>query len=234
MPSATIKRIGLRVSIACVALLAAGPAAATGTFTLVLAGTTDGTVTVPPGAGFALEVLVTDLAGEPGVQPNLDSFTYRVIFPAQGPLHVLDSSYFLPPFDGAAPPAGFNGGVPLGDVSVPIDTAADAGTPFATPIVRDLYRTTASVAGIPAAGSSFVVELLELVAPAVSGAYAIDLSVLEAADPVGAFHGTATGAPFVVTVPEPHALYQWAAGLVFVLLALQRRGQSLAAPSLSR
>jgi hypothetical protein len=220
----SLSSLRLLSTITSVTLLAAGPAAhATGTFALVLGGTTEATVAVEPGASFSLDVLVTGLAGQPGVQPNLDSFTYRVIFP--GADHGLEKSGFLAPFDDTPAPGGFNGSIPDGDSSAPITNFADAGSPFATPVVPDLYRTTASILGVPATGPSFVVETLSLQAPTVPGSYAIDISVLEAADQVGAFHTATEGAAFVVEVPEPHVLLQWVAGLVFLVVADRYRGR---------
>ena len=123
---------------------------------------------------------VTRLNGEPGVQANLDSFTYRLVFPDTN--HVHEFSSILAPFDDTGAPAGFNGSIPLGGTNFTITNGADLGSPFDTPLVADLYRTTASVAGTPATGSEVTVERLKLAAPLAPGDYPIQVQVLEAAD----------------------------------------------------
>ena len=210
--------------VGCVALLGlAESARAYSAFALVLNGSSLSTVQVGPGDSFALDVVVMGLAEEAGVKGNLDSFTYRVVFPNED--HVLDSSSFLSPFNGTPPPGGFNGSIPLGDVSVDITHSADAGSPYATPLVSDIYRTTASNAGVPAAGSGFVVEKLVLRAPAAAGIYSIDMSVVEAADNTGAFHTVSAGPAFTLEVPEPSAILQWSSGLVALMILQSLRGR---------
>ena len=76
--------------VGCVALLGlAEPVRAYSAFALVLNGSSLSTVQVGPGDTFALDVVVMGLAEEAGVKGNLDSFTYRVVFPNED--HVLDS-----------------------------------------------------------------------------------------------------------------------------------------------
>ncbi len=210
--------------VGCVALLGlAESARAHSAFALVLNGSSLSTVQVGPGDSFALDVVVMGLAEEAGVKGNLDSFTYRVVFPNED--HVLDSSSFLSPFNGTPPPGGFNGSIPLGDVSVDITRSADAGSPYATPLVSDIYRTTASNAGVPAAGSGFVVEKLVLRAPAAAGIYSIDMSVVEAADNTGAFHTVSAGPAFMLAVPEPSTILQWSSGLIAMMILQSLRGR---------
>ena len=210
--------------VSCVALLGlAESARAHSAFALVLNGSSLSTVQVGPGDSFALDVVVMGLAEEAGVKGNLDSFTYRVVFPNED--HVLDSSSFLSPFNGTPPPGGFNGSIPLGDVSVDITRSADAGSPYATPLVSDIYRTTASNAGVPAAGSGFVVEKLVLRAPAAAGIYSIDMSVVEAADNTGAFHTVSAGPAFMLAVPESSTILQWSSGLVGMMILQSLRGR---------
>jgi hypothetical protein len=210
--------------VGCAALLASpGAARASSTFALVLTNSSQSTVQVGPGDVFALNVVVTGLAAEASVKGNLDSFTYRVVF--QNEDHVLDSSSFLSPFNGTPPPGGFNGSIPLGDVSVAITDSADLGSPYSTPLVPDIYRTTASNTGVPAVGSGFTVEKLVLRAPTEPGIYAIDMLVVEAADNTGAFHTVSTGPSFTLEVPEATAMMQWSSGLVAVMIlqSLRRR-----------
>jgi subtilisin family serine protease len=179
-------------------------------------------VLVGPGEGFTLDVVVTDLSNEGGVEANLDSFAYRVVFPNQS--LTLSQSGFASPFDDARAPGGFNGSIPPGDVSVAITNPADAGSPFATPLVPDLYRTTATVSGTPPAGSNILVDRLKLVAPLSDGIYPIQLSVLEAADATGAFHTVSVGPSFLLQVPEPDGLLPWLVGLAFLALTRRPRG----------
>jgi hypothetical protein len=73
-------------------------------------GSTATAATVTPGATLALDVVATSISTEAGVQANLDSFTYRVVFP--NPLFTLQTSVFAAPFDNALAPAGFNGSIP--------------------------------------------------------------------------------------------------------------------------
>ena len=175
-------------------------------FQIVLSGTTNVTSTVVgPGSTVMLDLLAVQITAEAGVQANLDSFTYRTVFPNE--LFTLTGNSFDALFDNDQVPMGFNGSIPwFTGAPILIDNGADAGSPANTPIVADLYRTTATEAGVPAMGPNVVLETLSVEVPMAAGVYPVDLMMLEAADVTGAFHSTTNGDSFVITVPEPTTL----------------------------
>jgi hypothetical protein len=158
--------------------------------------------TVAPGGTLTLDVVAVSVAAEGGIAPiaaNLDSFTYRIIFPNTS--FTLQNNVFAAPFDNdIVALGGFNGSIPWAPPSVPIDLLAYPPTP----LDADLYRTTATTTGVPVAGPNAVIETLTLEVPVAAGIYAISLNVLEAADSLGALHnGNGNGSDFIVTVTGP-------------------------------
>src|SRR6266567_1035997 len=80
-------------------------------FQLRQSGSLATTATVAPGGTLTLDVVAVSIAAEVGVQDNLDSFTYRLIFPNQ--LFTLVNNVFAAPFDNTlVPSGGFNGSIP--------------------------------------------------------------------------------------------------------------------------
>ncbi len=177
-------------------------------FQIVGSGTTgESAVTVGPGGSFGIDIRAQGITPATGSRPQgeLDSLTYRVVFPNEG--FTLLGNSFGGDFDEVLFPSGFNGSIPwVTGGGVPITNSADTGSPGATASVADLYRTTASRNAIPLLASD-VVESLSLVAPTAQGVYTINLSVLEAADTIGELHETADGGSFrVEVIPEPATL----------------------------
>jgi hypothetical protein len=171
---------------------------ATVSFQIRESGTSATTATVAPGGALTLDVVAVTISAEAGILPNLDSFTYRIIFPNTS--FMLQNNVFAAPFDNAEAPAGFNGSIPWSGLPLPIDLVADGASPGATALVPDLYRTTATTAGVPVVGPDAVLETLTLQVPLPPGNYPISLSVLEAADNTGALHATENGTDFVLTI----------------------------------
>lgn len=182
------------------------------TFSLFKSGTSDTSVTVSAGRDFMMDVVADNMTAEGFALAELDAFTYRINFPNQE--FTLVSNNFGHPFDNAQVPAGFNGSVPWADgASVPILNGVDAGSPGATALIADLYRTTASKAGTPAKGS-VVIETLELLAPLSLGNYIISMDIIEAVDAMGEFHTAELSMDFNVNVvPLPSAACLLAMGL---------------------
>ncbi len=196
------------------ALIGVQAANGSAVFQIFETGTTNTATTVAPGGLVSLDVVAVKVNAESGVEGDLDSFTYRLNFPNQD--FVLTGNTFGAPFDNALAPAGFNGSVPW-SVPTAITHAADAGSPLATPLIPDLYRTTASTAGVPGVGPNLLLETLTVTAPMTAGDYAISLEMLEAADRMGAFHSVDNGVAFTVTVPEPTTLALILAGSLGIL-----------------
>lgn len=168
---------------------------------------TDMEVTVVQGDPLSLDLVATSISAETGVEAELDSFAYRIEFDTEE--FWLTGNVFGPPFDSVVlADGGFNGSIPWAPPSVQIDDGADAGSPAATPGLADIYRTTASEAGVPGEGPNLLVETLDLTAPLTLGDYLISLNMLEAADRFGAFHTVDDGMDFLVHViiPEPATL----------------------------
>jgi hypothetical protein len=190
------------------------------TFSLFESGTSDMSVTVSAGGNFMIDVLADNMTIEGYALNELDAFTYRINFPNEA--FSLVSNKFSAPFDNALVPTGFNGSIPWADGSpVSILNGSDAGSPGATSFIADLYRTTASEAGIPAKGR-VVVETLELLAPLSLGNYMISMDILEAVDAMGEFHTTEFTMDFNVNVvPVPSAAGLLAMG-VFALVYFRR------------
>ena len=120
-------------------------------------------------------------------------------------------------------PAGFNGSVPWTGLPLLITNSVDTGSPGATGLVADLYRTTASTGGTPAIGNSVLVETLDFLAPLGLGNYPISLTILEAADNMGEFHTASVKSDFnvnVVPLPPAFALMALGSG---ILVFLRRR-----------
>src|SRR5262245_47620149 len=140
---------GLAVAFIAIQVL---PCKATVNFQIRENGTAALTATVAPGGVLTLNVVFVTSAPEAGILDNLDSFTYRINFPNE--LFNLQNNAFAAPFDNTEAPAGFNGSRPWSGLPVPINFLADAGSPGATPLAADLYRTTASTAGVPVAGGA--------------------------------------------------------------------------------
>jgi hypothetical protein len=182
---------------------------------------------VAPGGLLSLDVVALSIAGSALTQANLDSFTYRITFEnmdhSANQAFMLGGNSFVSPFDNALSPAGFNGSVPWwSGTDLTITLNADFGSPGATPLIADLYRTTATQTGTPVVGPNAILETLSVLAPATPDLYFIRLDVLEAADVNGSFHMTSNGADFAVTVvPEPTATLWVAIGLT--VLAVYRR-----------
>jgi len=187
-------KIGLIVAFAALQLLRCH---ATITFQLREQGSGSLHTTVAPGGVVNLEVGAVGIGAEGDISANLDSFTYRIVFPNQ--LFTLQNNAFQSPFDNAQVPAGFNGSIPWSGLPVLINNAADAGSPGATPLVADIYRTTATTTGTPITAPAGI-ERLTIQAPVVPGVYNISLNVLEAADSNGSLHTTENGPNFVITV----------------------------------
>nr|WP_319396911.1 hypothetical protein [uncultured Desulfobacter sp.] len=208
------------ILILLLVLAGANPAFGAMTFSLFESGTSDTSVTVSAGGNFMIDVLADNMTIEGYALNELDAFTYRINFPNEA--FTLVSNKFADPFDNALVPTGFNGSTPWADgSSVPILNGSDAGSPGATPFIADLYRTTASKAGIPAKGS-VVVETLELLAPLSLGNYMISMDILEAVDAMGEFHTVEFSTDFKVNVvPVPSAAGLLAMG-VFALVYFRR------------
>jgi hypothetical protein len=192
------RNVGLAAVIGGLLLL---PCEAQVDFQLFLSGTGITLAQRDPGA-----LLTLDLVAK-SITPNLDSFTYRIIFPNQE--FTLTGNIFTAPFDNTPAPAGFNGSIPWSLLPVTISYSADTGTPGATPLVADIYRTTATTTGIGVTGPNTVIETFTLQIPTppfglLPVTYPISLQVLEAADSSGALLPTTEGKPFMLTVvPEP-------------------------------
>lgn len=187
--------------------LAAG---ATVVFGLVVSGTSDVAALANPGDTITLDV-VADSTAEAGIAGEIDSFTYRIVFPNED-FSVL-SAAFAAPFDNAVPPGGSNGSIPSGGYPLAITNAVDAGSPGATAGVADLYRTTATETGTPVAGTA-VLETLALTVPLSPGFYALVLLPLEAADGLGELHTLDPQATFSLqVVPESTTALLLALGL---------------------
>jgi hypothetical protein len=164
-----------------------------------------------------------EITAEDFTQANLDSFTYRLVFPNQN--FTLTGNSFAAPFDNTQSPAGFNGSIPwYTGTNISITNGVDAGSPGATPAVADLYRTTASETGTPATGTSVLLETINLLAPMAMGDYPVGLNVIEAADTLGEFH-TPLGDPRlqVNVVPIPSAILLQLPGLAGLALLRRRR-----------
>jgi hypothetical protein len=194
----------LGVGSLCASVMTTLSARADIDFQLVEQGTLTSTeVVVGPGALFDIDLLATMIASGPGVAAELDSFAYRIEFPSEE--FSLQTNVFGAPFDNTlAGDGGFNGSIPWAPPSLQITNAADSGSALDTPLIADIYRTTASQKGVPGTGDNLLLETLGLTAPTALGDYEIVLNMLEAADAMGAFHATDSGVNFVVhVVPEP-------------------------------
>lgn len=192
------------------------------TFGLFESGTSNNSLSVLPGGSFSMDVVALGITTEGFTQPNLDSFTYRVIFPNEN--FTLTDNLFASPFDNTQVPTGFNGSKPwYTGTSIPITNGADAGSPGTTLSESDLYRTTASTTGTPATGTMVLLETIGLLAPTAIGDYIISLNVLEAADTLGEFH-TPLGDPSlnVSVVPIPSTLGLLLPGFAGLVLLRQR------------
>lgn len=194
-----------------------------------LSGTSDTFASVSPGAVVNLDVVAVSITAGADTLGNLDAFTYRITFPNQD--FGLEGSAFSAPFDNQRPgdlPPGFNGSIPWGGPT-PITFGADAGSPGATLLVPDLYRTTATESGLAATGNDVVLETLSIRVPTppagtLPAGYAINLNVLEAVDNFGSFHATDNGVDFVLTVvPEPGETVLMAGMGLLAVIALRRR-----------
>lgn len=173
-------------------------------FQLVQGGTQTVTeLTVNPGDPFTLDLLAQSIVAEAGVNAELDSFAYRIEFSSEE--FTLTSNSFGAPFENDVPSmGGFNGSVPWAPPAIDITNGADSGSPLSTPTIADLYRTTASEAGVPGFRPNLIVETLGLLAPVSLGDYLIGLNVAEAADTFGSSHTASNGTDFVLhVVPEP-------------------------------
>ena len=218
----------MRTSSALIALvlswafLGSGSARATGMFGVALAGSPGVTnATVAPGASVDLEVLVEGLAAEPGVDANVDSFTYRIVFPNQQ--FTLLSNAFAAGFDNTLVPAGFNGSIPFTGLPLLITNSVDAGSPGATPTIPDLYRTTATPGGVPLSGPDVVLEMFGVKSPVSPGSYPIAVHGIELADAKGDLHTTTDSSPFLLeVVPEPGTLALVGLGFASLLLFPRR------------
>lgn len=201
-------------------LTISNPAFGSTLFAIYESGTTNSNVSVGPGGSFSVDVIAETINAEGSTNANLDSFTYRIGFPNQD--FILTSNIFAAPFDNMLAPGGFNGSVPWVGLPLPIDNGVDTGSPGATGLVADLYRTTASTTGVPATGNS-VLETLYLLAPIGLGNYPISLTILEAADNMGEFHTASVKSDFNVNVvPLPPAFGFMALGSG-ILIFLRRR-----------
>src|SRR5688572_15027929 len=189
----TLRKLGLILACAAFHLVSSQADVA---FQLRESGTGALNPHVAPGALVTIEVVALNIQAGAGVVGNLDSFTYRIIFPNQD--FDLTANAFSAPFDNNQVPAGFNGSIPWSPLPVPINFLADAGSPGATALEADIYRTTATTTGVPVVAPGTVLETLTVQAPAAPGNYQVGLNVLEAADVEGALHLTSNGDPFVI------------------------------------
>ncbi len=194
-------------------------------------GTSAGSALVAPGAMLSLDVVATSITAEAGVLGELDAFTYRISFPNEE--FTLINNAFSAPFDNTQAPSGYNGSIPWGG-PLSIGNNADAGSPGATPLAADLYRTTATETGTPVSGPEVVLETLTLTVPnppanTLPVNYSVSVNLLEAVDAFGAFHMTENGPDFLVTVvPEPESVALLAAAALLGYTVLRRRGGRLA------
>jgi len=196
-----IRNVGLALAASGLLLL---PCEAQVNFQLYATGTSDTAATRNPGDIFSLSLVAVSITGSALTLGNLDSFTYRIIFPNE--LFTLTGNTFAAPFDNAQVPGGFNGSIPWSGLPLIITFNVDAGSPGATAFVPDIYRTTATQAGTPVAGPNALLETLTLrvPSPSVPTLYPIRLDVLEAADANGALHTVFSGVDFnLMVVPEP-------------------------------
>jgi hypothetical protein len=169
-------------------------------FQVFQSGTAEASAQRNPGDLLTLDIVATSIAS------NLDSFTYRIIFPNQ--LFTLLANTFSAPFDNTLAPSGFNGSVPWSPLPIAVADNADAGSPAASPFVPDLYRTTATTTGIGVTGQDVVLETLTLRIPSPSperlpATYPVSLNILEAADSIGLLVSTTSGTNFILTVTRP-------------------------------
>lgn len=221
-PRMTCKLI-TKVMMIGLLLTISNPAFGSTLFAIYESGTTNSNISVGPGGSFSVYVIAETINAEELTQANLDSFTYRIGFPNQD--FFLTGNIFTSPFDNNLVPMSFNGSVPwwTGGPPLQITNSVDAGSPGATGLLADLYRTTASTAGIPATGNSVLVETLDLLAPIGLGNYSISLNILEAADNMGEFHTASVKSDFNVNVvPLPPAFAFMALGSG-ILVFLRRR-----------
>lgn len=200
-------RVGLIMALSGMLFV---PCEAQDSFQIYKSGTTATAATLNPGAMLTLDVVATSITG------NLDSFTYRITFPNQQ--FTLMANAFAVPFDNTLAPAGNNGSVPWSALPLAITDNADAASPGHTPLVADLYRTTATTTGTGVTGPDFVLETLtfQIPSPGSPTTYPISLNVLEAADNTGTLVPANSGIDFTLTVvPEPTTT-----ALVAAMLAL--------------
>ncbi len=205
------------VGLALVLGLVSAPVAqGAAVFQIAEAGTGNTSVNVGPGATVDIEIVAMSLTAGEYVAAELDAFTYQINFPNEA--FTLQGNTFIGSFDNTQSPAGNNGSLPWWTgTDIAITNGADVGSPYFTPSVADLYRTTATTNPVLALTGPGTLETLSVVAPMALGTYSITLNFLEAVDTMGESHTTTVGGPFDVNVvPIPPAFGLLAMGLGMV------------------